>query len=65
VQGEDVVGEAAAGLGESSWSVESAPEEGAWVVSERVEVEVVYGVRKDAAGCLRLVNGQLASIYVW
>jgi hypothetical protein len=64
VQGEDVVSEAAAGLGEGSWGVESSPEERAWVVSEGVEVEVVNGVRQDAAGCLRLVNGQLASVHV-
>jgi hypothetical protein len=52
VQGEDVVGEAAASLGESSWSVEGAPEERAWVVSEWVEVEVVDGVRGNGDDCL-------------
>ena len=41
VQGEDVVGEAATDLRVGSGSVEGAPEEWAWVVSERVEVQVV------------------------
>ena len=41
VESRDVVGEAAVNLGVGSRSVEGSPEEGAWVVSERVEVEVV------------------------
>ena len=41
VEGEDVVGEAATDLRVGSRSVEGSPEEWAWVVSERVEVEVV------------------------
>ena len=64
MQGEDVVGEAAADLGVGSREVEGSPEEWAWVVSEGVEVEVVNGVRQDAAGCLQSINGKLSSIYV-
>jgi len=52
VDGEGVVGEAAADLGVGSREVEGAPEEGAWVVAEGVEVEVVDGVGEDAADCL-------------
>lgn len=53
VQGEDVVGETAASLGDGSWSVEGAPEEGTWEVSEGVEVEVVECVRGNANNCLK------------
>lgn len=52
VQGEDVVGEAAAGLRGRSRSVEGSPEEWTWVVSERVEVEIVHCVGEDSASHL-------------
>ena len=62
VQGEDVVGEAATDLGVGSGSVEGAPEEGAWVVSERVEVEVVDCIGEDATNRLQFSYGQLRSM---
>jgi hypothetical protein len=65
VQGEDVVGEAAADLGGGSREVEGSPEEWTWVVAQRVEVEVVDGVREDAAGCLQSINGKLPFIHVY
>jgi hypothetical protein len=62
VDGEDVVGEAAAGLGVGSWSAEGSPEEGTGVIAQRVKVEIVDGVGEDTADCLyKLSIDQLAT----
>jgi hypothetical protein len=53
VNGEDVEGEAAAGLGDGSGNAEGSPEERAGIVVERMEVEVIDRVGEDAACCLR------------
>jgi hypothetical protein len=52
VDGEDIVWEPSAGAGVGSGEAEGAPEEGAWVGAERVEVEVVDCVGEDAGYCL-------------
>lgn len=62
VQGLDVVGEAAADGGKRSWDSGCAPEEGAWEVVERVEVDVVDCVGYEAAdrlGWLEVVLDRL------